>query len=76
MKIATFNINNINKGLAISSVGCGTAKPVVCLQELKGFGVSADGALEKAGYGVAWRGQKSWNGVAILARDRSAVPSA
>ena len=26
-------------------------------------------ALAKAGYGVAWRGQKSWNGVAILGRD-------
>jgi exodeoxyribonuclease III len=75
MKIATFNINNINKGLAIFG-WVRTAKPVVCLQELNGFGVAADGALEKAGYGVAWRGQKSWNGVAILARDRSAVPSA
>src|SRR6185437_7068350 len=26
-------------------------------------------AIEKAGYGAVWRGQKSWNGVAILARD-------
>ena len=25
-------------------------------------------AIEKAGYGAVWRGQKSWNGVAILAR--------
>ena len=25
--------------------------------------------IEQAGYGVVWRGQKSWNGVAILARD-------
>jgi exodeoxyribonuclease-3 len=29
-------------------------------------------ALEKAGYGAIWHGQKSWNGVAILTRD--AVP--
>jgi exodeoxyribonuclease-3 len=47
-----------------------TAKPeIVCLQELK----STDAefpivAIEKAGYGAVWRGQKAWNGVAILAR--------
>src|SRR6202030_3005058 len=46
------------------------AKPdVVCLQELK----AADDefprvAIEKAGYHAIWRGQKSWNGVAILSR--------
>jgi len=42
---------------------------VVCLQELKApderFPESAIGA---AGYGAIWHGQKSWNGVAILAR--------
>ncbi len=27
-------------------------------------------AIEAAGYGAIWHGQKSWNGVAILARDR------
>lgn len=70
MKIATFNINNINKRLANLLEWLSTAKPdVVCLQELK----AADGefpraAIEKAGYGAVWRGQKSWNGVAILAR--------
>jgi exodeoxyribonuclease-3 len=42
---------------------------VVALQELK----AADrefpkAAIEKAGYGAVWRGQKTWNGVAILAR--------
>lgn len=26
--------------------------------------------LERAGYGSVWTGQKSWNGVAILARGR------
>ena len=46
------------------------ARPdVACLQELKAtdseFPVAA---IEKAGYGAVWRGQKSWNGVAILAR--------
>jgi exodeoxyribonuclease III len=29
--------------------------------------------IEQAGYGAVWRGQKSWNGVAILARDREPI---
>lgn len=71
MKIATFNINNVNKRLANLLEWLRAAKPdAVCLQELR----AADSelpraAIEKAGYGAAWRGQKSWNGVAILARD-------
>jgi exodeoxyribonuclease-3 len=70
MKIATFNINNINRRLPNLLRWLRAAKPdVVCLQELK----STDGdfphaAIEKAGYGAVWRGQKTWNGVAILAR--------
>jgi exodeoxyribonuclease III len=70
MKIATFNINNINKRLANLLAWLRSAKPdVVALQELKA--ADADfpkAALEKAGYGAVWRGQRSWNGVAILAR--------
>jgi exodeoxyribonuclease-3 len=75
MKIATFNINNINKRLANLLRWLGSARPdVVCLQELK----AADGelprkAIEEAGYGAVWCGQKSWNGVAILARGRTPV---
>jgi exodeoxyribonuclease-3 len=70
MKIATFNINNVNKRLANLLHWLRTAKPdVVCLQELKAADSEfPQAALEKAGYGAAWRGQKSWNGVAILAR--------
>src|SRR5258707_14498971 len=70
MKIATFNINNVNKRLANLLHWLRTAKPdVVCLQELKAADSEIpQAALEKAGYGAAWRGQKSWNGVAILAR--------
>lgn len=42
---------------------------VVCLQELKAPDEKFPrAALEKAGYGAIWHGQKSWNGVAILAR--------
>src|ERR1700691_4554956 len=71
MKIATFNINNINKRLANLLAYLRLAKPdVVCVQELK----AADrefpkDAIEKLGYGAVWRGEKSRNGVAILARD-------
>ena len=71
MKIATFNINNINKRLANLLAWLRAAKPdVVCLQELKATDREfPHAALAKAGYGAVWRGQKSWNGVAILARD-------
>jgi exodeoxyribonuclease-3 len=42
---------------------------VVCLQELKTPQEKfPEGPLQDAGYGVIWHGQKSWNGVAILAR--------
>ena len=72
MKIATFNINNVNKRLTSLIDWLRTAKPdVVSLQELK---ASDDdfpkAAIERAGYGAVWQGQKSWNGVAILARGR------
>ena len=70
MKIATFNINNANKRLANLLEWLQATKPdVVCLQELKAAQPEFPrAAIEKAGYGAAWRGQKSWNGVAILAR--------
>lgn len=70
MKIATFNVNGVNGRLAVLLRWLAEAEPdVVCLQELK----SPDekfpaAALRKAGYGAVWHGQKSWNGVAILAR--------
>jgi exodeoxyribonuclease-3 len=70
MKIATFNINNINKRLGNLLAWLRNAKPdAVALQELKAADAKfPKAALEKAGYGAVWRGQKSWNGVAILAR--------
>jgi exodeoxyribonuclease-3 len=75
MKIATFNINNINRRLPNLVRWLGQAKPdVVSLQELKStdedFPVEA---IDKAGYGAVWRGQKTWNGVAILARNADPV---
>src|SRR3984957_13591876 len=68
MKIATFNINNVNKRLDNLLAWLRAASPdVVCLQELK----STDGdfpirAIRRAGYDAVWRGQKTWNGVPIL----------
>jgi exodeoxyribonuclease-3 len=71
MKIATFNINNVNKRLSNLLDWLQRARPdVVCLQELKTtdseFPIAA---METAGYGAVWQGQKLWNGVAILGRD-------
>jgi exodeoxyribonuclease III len=71
MKIATLNINNINKRLPNLLDWLRAAAPdVACLQELKASDSEfPKAALEKAGYGAVWRGERSWNGVAILARD-------
>lgn len=70
MKIATFNINNVNKRFDNLAAWLTVARPdVVCLQELKS---SQDNfpaeALRKLGYHAVWKGQRAWNGVAILAR--------
>jgi exodeoxyribonuclease-3 len=71
LKIATFNINNVNKRLQNLVAWLARARPdVVCLQELKAeqraFPASA---LRDLGYRGVWLGERSWNGVAILARD-------
>jgi len=70
MKIASFNINNINRRLTNLIDWLREAGPdVVCLQEIKAEDAKFPAqAVRKAGYHAAWRGQKSWNGVAILAR--------
>jgi exodeoxyribonuclease III len=75
MKIATFNINNVNKRLANLLDWLAAAKPdVVCLQELKADDSEFPlAAIEKAGYGAVWRGQKTWNGVALLARGTTPI---
>jgi exodeoxyribonuclease III len=70
MQIATYNVNGINGRLDNVLAWLGEAAPdIVCLQELKApddkFPAAA---LSMAGYGAAWHGEKSWNGVAILAR--------
>jgi exodeoxyribonuclease-3 len=70
MKIASFNINDINRRLTNLLEWLREADPdIVCLQELKATDAEfpAD-AIHQAGYHAVWRGEKRWNGVAILAR--------
>ncbi len=75
MKIATFNINGITSRLPrLLDWLAKEAPDVACLQELKspdeGFPIMA---IRQAGYGAVWHGQRSWNGVAILARDADPI---
>jgi exodeoxyribonuclease-3 len=75
LKLATFNINNVAKRLSCLLEWLKKASPdIVCLQELKapdaGFPLRQ---LEALGYGARWVGQRSWNGVAILAKGMTPV---
>ena len=70
MKLATWNVNSLKVRLPhLLDWLAATAPEVVCLQELKtedrNFPVAE---LEAAGYRCAFSGQKTYNGVAILAR--------
>ena len=75
MKIATFNINNINKRLDNLVAWLAKTEPdIVCLQELKAEQRAFPAAaLRSLGYRAVWQGERSWNGVAILARDYDPV---
>jgi exodeoxyribonuclease III len=75
VKIATFNINNINRRLPNLLAWLSDARPdIVCLQELKAATTAFPAsAIRDAGYGVVWQGQPTWNGVAILARGSEPV---
>src|SRR5947209_8121755 len=75
MKIATYNVNGVNGRLPVLLRWLEEGKPdVVCLQELKAPQDKFPAAeIRKAGYGAIWQGQKSWNGVAILARGAEPV---
>jgi exodeoxyribonuclease-3 len=75
MRIATFNVNGINGRIDLLLRWLEEARPdVVCLQELKAPpGKFPHRLIEEAGYGAVWHGQKSWNGVAILARDAEPI---
>ena len=72
MRIATYNVNGIASRLPnLLDWLRETSPDIVCLQELKApderFPMLA---IQGAGYRAVCQGQKSWNGVAILARDQ------
>jgi exodeoxyribonuclease-3 len=75
VKIATFNINNVNRRLPNLLAWLGQARPdIVCLQELKAADADFPAkAIQDAGYGAVWHGERTWNGVAILARNAEPV---
>jgi len=75
VKIATFNINDVNKRLNnLLTWLTKTTPDVVCLQELKAeHKAFPERPLKSLGYEAVWEGERSWNGVAILSRDGSPV---
>ncbi len=77
LKLATFNVNGIGTRLPHLLAWLDREAPdIVGLQELKATDEAFPAAeLEAAGYGALWQGQRSWNGVALLARDSVPVES-
>ena len=75
VRIATFNINDVGKRLDNLLAWLAETEPdVVCLQELKAEqGRFPADTLSRLGYGAVWQGERTWNGVAILARGAEPV---
>ncbi len=75
MKIATYNVNGINGRLPVLLKWLSKSKPdIVCLQELKApQGKFPIEEINAAGYQAIWKGQKSWNGVAILSKNHEII---
>lgn len=75
MKIVTYNINGIKARLPRLLEYLAEQQPdVVCLQELKTSDETFPEAdIRAAGYGAVWHGQKSWNGVAVLAKGHDPI---
>ena len=70
MKIATYNVNGVNGRLPrMLDWLHETAPDIVCLQEIKTDDTKFPArAIEQAGYGAVWHGQRSHHGVAVLAK--------
>jgi exodeoxyribonuclease-3 len=75
VKIVSFNINGMKARLPRVLEYLAEQQPdIVCLQELKTSDETFPEAdIRAAGYGAVWHGQKSWNGVAVLARGQDPV---
>src|SRR3954471_9511501 len=75
MKIATYNVNGVNGRLPVLLRWLRETSPdVVCLQELKAADREFPAkAIAEPGHGARWVGQRSWNGVAILAKGMTPV---
>ncbi len=75
MRIATYNVNDVRKRIAPLRAWLDvTAPDVVCLQELKCTQAEFPyDAVRAMGYEALVHGQKSWNGVAILARGQRPI---
>ncbi len=72
IRVATFNVNSIRSRIDIVCDWLSTHKPdILALQETKV--VDADFPIEPfldAGYHVCFRGEKSYNGVALISREK------
>src|SRR5436305_12990664 len=70
MRIATYNVNGVIGRLPVLLRWLKEEKPdIACLQELRAPQERfPEAEIAKLGYQAIWHGQKSWNGVAILAR--------
>jgi exodeoxyribonuclease-3 len=70
MKVATYNVNSIRQRLPIVLDWIDAYKPdVMCLQETKVQDEDFPAqAIRSAGYHVAYRGMKAYNGVATITR--------
>jgi len=71
LKVASFNVNSVRSRIAIISEWLTRHQPdVLCLQETKvqdhEFPVQA---IHETGYQVVFRGEKSYNGVAVITRE-------
>ncbi|HIF95496.1 MAG TPA: exodeoxyribonuclease III [Myxococcales bacterium] len=75
MKIATWNINGLRARLEFVRAWLTDRKPdVVGIQELKLEDEKfPHAAFEEVGYHAVCHGQKAWNGVAILSREKAEV---
>jgi exodeoxyribonuclease-3 len=70
MRVASFNANSIRARLDVILAWLKTMNPdILCIQETKATDADFPAeAIRSAGYNVVFRGEKSYNGVAIISR--------